>query len=295
MLKFGNSDNRRDISVKLTFYKKPKYLVDVAKRKYGQSIYVVGATYESIRDFWSSINQHTLSTTLPEEVGRTVVDIDSKCHLNQSDGRELAESGLGLKEKPEDWYDKFEIISRKGKNESTSKSYQLQLMSSKQTQFGANLNFKVGGAGFFNMASGVSPEVGGGGFYNRTKTEGETKTETDTHQEALSQEYQVVDRLKVPPRTKVRAKIVTWAVTYESKTRIKLWIDAEAFISVRYRTRFAQIMGGVCTSVGRITAEDLFVGEEEYKSEDGIVTFERDGQISYLGEEVEITKEKTTW
>ena len=35
------------------------------------------------------------------------------------------------------------------------------------------------------------------------------------------------------------------------------------------------------------------VNEDNFKSENGIVSFEHDGKVSYLGEEVEITKEKT--
>ena len=271
-------------------YRCPDYIVHTAKRKYGQSIHVIGSKRADINKFIGQIVQQTRRATVPEEVGRTVVDIDSKCHLNKSEQEAVCDQES---EKPEDWYDEFEITSKKGTSESRSKSYQLQLTNSKQTQYGANLNFKVGGSGFFNMAAGVAPEIGGGGGFSKTKTKTEQTTESSTNQESLSQGYQVVDRLKVPPRTKVAAKITTWAVTYESKTRIKLAIDAEAFIPVRYRTRFAQLLGGICASNGRVTAEDLFVNEEEYKSENGIVTFERDGSISYLGEEVEITKTKT--
>ena len=138
----------------------------------------------------------------------------------------------------------------------------------------------------------ISPEVGAGGGFSRTTTDTKQTTESDAKEEALSQEYQVVDRLKVPPRTKVSAKITTFAVTYESKIRTKLTVDAQAFIPICYRTRFSQMLGGICTSVGRLTAEDIFVNEDEYKSENGFVTFVRDGKISYLGEEVEITKAK---
>ena len=182
--------------------------------------------------------------------------------------------------------DEFEITSKKDMSESRSKSYHLQLSSSGQTGENTKFNFtfKVGGSTFFNMA-GVFPEAGAGGGYDRTITN--TKQE-----EALSQEHQVVDRIKVPPRTKVRAKITTWAVTYESKTRTKLTVDAHAFIMVHFHTWISRVLGGACTSIGTLTAEELFANEEAFKSEDGVVTFERDGKISYLGEEVEIIKEK---
>lgn len=271
-------------------YKKPGYIEVTAKRKYGQNIFVIGATQDNITQFLKKVKQNALSAEPPKEVGRAVVDIDCKSHANHADGRDTGETD----EKPADWFDQFEITSKKGSNESTSKSYQLQLTSSKQTSVNANLNFKVGTAGFFNMAGGVpiNPEVGAGGGFSRTTTDTKQTTEGEKKEEALSQEYQVVDRLKVPPKTKVRAKITTYAITYESKTRTKLIVDAQAFIPIRFRTRFSQMLGGICTSVGRLTAEEIFVNEDNFKSEDGFVTFERDGKISYLGEEVEIIKEK---
>ena len=273
----------------MAFYKKPQYIENTAKRKYGQDIFVIGATQDDINRFMKKIRQNAILAYTPEEVGRAVVDIDCKSHMNQADGHDM-----GGNEKPDDWFDEFEITSKKGTSESRSKSYQLQLTNCKQTSVNAGLNFKVGASGFFNLAGApVSPEVGGGGGFSRTTTDTKQTTESDTKEEALSQEYQVVDRLKVPPRTKVRAIITTFAVTYESKTRTRLTVDAQAFIPIRYRTRFAQMLGGICTSIGRLTAEDIFVNEEKFKSENGVVTFERDGKISYLGEEVEIIKEKT--
>ena len=274
-----------------TFYKKPEYIENAAKRKYGQQIYVIGTSQDDINLLMMKIKQNALSATLPEEVGRAVVDIDCKSHVNQDDGH-----GAEEKEKPADWFDEFEITSKKGTNESRAKSYQLQLSSSRQTGVNAkfNFNFKVGGSTFFNMA-GVSLEAGAGGGFDRTITDTKQATESDKKEEVLSQEYQVVDRIKVPLRTKVRAKITTWAVTYESKTRTKLTVDAAAFIPVRFRTWFSKVLGGLCTSTGILTAEELFVNEEAFKSENGVVTFERDGKISYLGEEVEIIKEKTSF
>ena len=115
-------------------------------------------------------------------------------------------------------------------------------------------------------------------------------------QEYPPREYQVIHRIKVPPRTKVRAKIITWAVTYESKVHTKLTVDAQAFIPIRFRTwasiLLGRLLGGACTSIGMLTAEELFASEEAFKLEDGVITFERDGKISYLGEDVEIIKEK---
>ena len=270
-------------------YKKLAWIEDIAKRKYGPDIFVLGTTQVALNKLKKDLSYHAVSSSRPEERGRAVVDIDCKCHINKAEGKE-DESG----EQPEDWFDGFEIVSKKGSNESKAKSYQLQLSTSKTKQFGGNLNLKVGGSGFFNMAgSPISPEIGGGIGASYSKTTTEQTTSSESQEQTLSQEYQIVDSLKVPPKTKVKAEITTWAVTYESKTVTELSISATAFLPVYYRTRFSRMIGGIFTSSGVLSAQDIFSQEEDYKCEDGHITFKRHGTVSYLGEEVEITKTKT--
>ena len=82
-------------------------------------------------------------------------------------------------------------------------------------------------------------------------------------------------------------------MTYVAKIHTKLSINADTFVPVRYHTRLLQKFGGSCTKVERVTAEDLFVSEEKFESKNGVVTFEHDGKMSYVGQEVGIIKEKT--
>ena len=70
----------------MAFYKKPQYIENAAKRKYGRYIFVVGATQDNINQFFNQIKKNAVSATDPEEVGRAVVDIDCKSHINQADG-----------------------------------------------------------------------------------------------------------------------------------------------------------------------------------------------------------------
>ena len=109
-------------------------------------------------------------------------------------------------------------------NKSKSSSHQLQLTKSKETQIGANLNFSVGDSSYFNLSGG------GGLSAAQTKTETKQTTQSEANEGALSEEFQIVDHLKVPPRTKVQAKIITWIVTYEAKTRTKLSIKADHLV-----------------------------------------------------------------
>jgi hypothetical protein len=264
-------------------YKKPQYIEVAAMKKFGKDIRVLGTTQDELNQFTQKIEHQALSASVPKEVGRIVVNIDCKSHANYADGC----TDGATREKADDWYDEFEITSKGGESKSKSSSYQLQLTKSKESQIGANLNFSIGGSSFFNLAGD------GGLSATQTKTETEQTTKSESNEGALSQEFQIVDRLKVPPRTKVQAKIITWAVTYEAKTRTKLSIKADTYVPVRYHTRLSQKFGGLCTKVGRLTAEDLLANEEKFECKNGIVSFEHDGKISYVGREVEIIKEKT--
>lgn len=102
-----------------------------------------------------------------------------------------------------------------------------------------------------------------------------------------------MDTLKVPPKTKVKARVTTWAVTYESKTLTEITVDAKAYLSIRYRTVFSQnVFGGILVNTVKISAKELFRNELDYKCEDDVVTFKRRGAVSHLGEEVEIIKQR---
>ena len=266
-------------------YKKLSWIEEMAKKKYGPNIFVLGTTLDDLNHFWESISYHALSATLPKEVGRAVVDIDSKCHVNQAEGQEETPE---KSDQPDDWYDEFEITSKKGSSQLKSKSYQLQFATSTTKQVGGNLGVKVGPSGFFNMAA---PEAGIDASYSKTTSE--QQTVENKKEETLSQEYQIIDRLKVPPKTKVRAKITTWAVTYQSKTLTEVSVDETVKLPIYYRTMFSRKLGGILLSTGEITATEIFDTEEDFKCEEGTITFKRHGTVSYLGEEVEIEKDKT--
>ena len=138
-------------------YKKPQYIKDAAKKKYGKDIFVLGSTQDEINKFMKKIQHQALSASPPEEVGRFVINIDCKSHTNHADGQDNG------RDKPDDWYDEFEITSKRGASETRSTSYQLQLTSSKETQVGANLSFDVSGTGFFNLAGGSGGLSGASG------------------------------------------------------------------------------------------------------------------------------------
>lgn len=268
-------------------YRAPDYIINAMKKKYGQDIFVIGVSNQQLSAFLNGMSYHTIETTRPVEVGRSVVDIDCKSHTNTA-----KENDGDPDKKPEDWYDEFEITSKKDSSQKKSKSYRLTFESSTTKSIGGNLGIKVGGSGFFNMAAAPSAEgtAGVSGSYSKTTTQSTSKENHE--EEELSHGYEVVDSLKVPPKTKVVAMITTWAVTYESTTITEVTVDTTHVLPVRYRTMFSRRLGGMFMSTGMLTAQDLFGEEEEFKCEEYLVTFRQRGKISYLGEEVEVVKQK---
>ena len=67
-----------------------------------------------------------------------------------------------------------------------------------------------------------------------------------------------MDTLNVPPKTKVKARVTTWAVTYESKTLTEITMDAKAYLPIRYRTIFSQnVFGGIFINTVKISAKEF--------------------------------------
>ena len=132
--------------------------------------------------------------TRPVEEGRAVVDIECRCHKNTANVDVERNKSDDSEEKPADWFDEFSIASSKEMEMTKTKSYQLQLSSS--TTKGPNFNFKIAGAGFFNVAT---PSVGLTGSYSTTH--GTTETTGSVREEKLLQGYQFVNTLKIPPPT----------------------------------------------------------------------------------------------
>ena len=256
-------------------YRNPDYLVATTKKKYGDNIFVLGATFKELIGFWDSVEKNVISIGHPYEKGRTVVDIDSKCHINNSEVM-----------------DEIQITSSKTSKEqkTSSTSYELQLMKGRTTQVGGNMRFKVGGPSFFNQASGG---ITAGVTITDTKTE--THSKSNTHSQSLAQTYGIIEDLKVPAKTKIKAMIKTWGVTYKADTVAKLSVDAKATIYVYYRPWYSRrFLGGLIKKKGKITAEELFEGEDNYEVIDDILTFTRKGELSYLSEEVEVIKESSS-
>ncbi len=256
-------------SAQLIANKKPKYLQDAAKRKFGRGIFIVGSTEAEIQRFWGQVHYKAIRfDDRPKPVGRAVIDIDVKSHCN-----------FGEK------VDHMEITTKKTSSQKRTKTYQLSLGKSWTFQAGANVNID---AKFFNIAG-----AGIGGNTSLSRTETKNETAKDETEEALGQEFGIIEKLEILPKTKVKATITTWAITYESKTQVEVRVDREASIPVRFRSPFQQAAGGICTSLGYVTAEEIFrANGQEVHLETDTMWFLFDSAFSYLGEELEVLREQ---
>lgn len=241
-----------------------------------------GATSDHLSQFWSEIERNAISIGDPYEIGRTVVDIDAKSHVNTGD----------TTEEPDD----FKIVSSqtKGQAKTSSTTYQVHLTAGERTTKGpsSDFNLKVGGPSFFNMTT-FGLKAGAGGGKNSQASAVGLKAGVEQVQ-SLSQTYEVEGGLKVPSRTKVRAVIKTWAVTYEADAVVRLSVNATRYVPIRFRPKYSRAyLGGMIKVTRYLTAAELFAGEDEFAIQNQILTFKRKGKITYLSEEVELTKVET--
>lgn len=272
-------------------YSRPAYIQLAAKRKCNRDdIYVVGVEHNELSKFTSSLMFHAISIEQPKEKGRAVVAIDSRTHANAAESADFVSTGAtsesGANETPKDWFDTFNVTSRKDKNVSSTRSYQLQLSSS--TTVGGSLNLNISGAGFF---SAVAPTGGASASYSRTTGKSETQGSEETN--SLAKGYTIEDTLLIPPKTKVNAIVTTWAVTHEAKVVTEITANANTKVEIRYRKWWSRkFFGGFFTSKVTVTAKELFKDEMDYECKDDIITFKRNGAMSYVGENVEVIKER---
>ena len=109
--------------------------------------------------------------------------------------------------------------------------------------------------------------------------------------------YSNEEVITVPPKSRVRAKVVPHLVTYNQGYVIKFMIPSSVSIPVHYKTRFQVTFGDYCCcppcnyETGSITAAELFRSLPDYHEENGVVSFIQHGILSWMGEGSTVEKE----
>ena len=264
-------------------YRKPNYICEAARRKYGRRIQILGITKEEENRLWKEINVRAVSTGKLQRKNATVVDVKTMSLVNKTSSENNWESME--KESATCAYNEVEIGSQSQNNQASQKTLQIQLGNWSNGEIGDLVDMKLSEASYYN--SSAAPITFETGVLDKSK---DRKDDADLEKKcALDKDYHVMEKLKVPPKTKLTAKILTKAVTYEVRMVTELRIDANTTLPLRFKGRFEKQLGSFCTATIRpLSAKDLFCNEAGFKVIDDVITFTREGTVTYVSEEVEI-------
>ena len=236
-----------------------------AKAKYGNRIKVVKAPWAT-----KQVNNLEFEVEVvdqdpePIEKTRITADINMKEYINRSDK------------------DADETIVRISKKKSKSQGNRYRFSSTKGVNWGVGGNI---GAQVMGLAT-VGGSASFGGNYGKSKS---TTTENE-ETEALTSEfcYEQEEKIVVPARSKVCAKITSYVMKYEQGYKLKLSLPKSLSLNVLYKNRFHQLC--CCSTLGKITAANLLDGLQGCSEEDDTVSITQDGTLSWIGEGSKIDK-----
>ena len=254
------------------FEEKPNWLIELIRTtpRFGPRR-IIGARKDDINRFQQQLTvQLTQEFGEPQEIGRNLIDIDCK---------ELRNNGTKK--------DTYTLITAKKSKVQRRKAYQLNI--GKRVAVGGEFGFSVG-ADFFNIGGiSVAPKI----KYSREKTKETKASEEQTR--TLSQEYGVDGAIPIPPKTFVKLKIKTYAVSYSAQVKITVKMPSEAKLQVLAPRAEICSCGG--SRMIWITAEDylkafLETRDDPQRDNDRkMLSYETTTTLQYLGEITEVHKQ----
>ena len=264
-------------------YRKPNYICEAARRKYGRRIQILGITKEEENRLWKEISVRAVSTGKLQQKSVTVVDVKTMSLVNKNSTENNCES-FEKESAAANAYNEVEIGSRSRNNQASQNTLQIQLGNWSNGEIGDLVDMKLSEANYYN--STAAPIMFKTGVLDKSK---ERKDDDLEEKAVLDKDYHVMEKLKVPPKTKLTAKILTKAVTYEVKMVTELRISANTTLPLRFKGRLEKQLGSLCTATIRpLSTKDLFCNEARFKMVDDVITFTREGTVTYVSEEVEI-------
>ena len=240
-----------------------------AKKKYGNNIKMLKAPW-AIRHldnlkFDISVNS---AEREPREARRTIVDINMKEYTNHGET------------------EVDETLVRISKKSSHSEGSRYNFSSTK------GINWNIGGGIGANIGATVMGLATAGGSASLTANYGKQKsttTEEETTKEASFEYcYEQEEKIKIPPMTQLKAKIITYSMNYEQGYTLKVSLPSTSRIRMWYKTKCQQICCG--KRCGYISAGELLQSLPSYSEEDDKVSFLQSGTLSWNGEGSSINK-----
>uniref|UniRef100_A0A1X7UPM4 Uncharacterized protein n=1 Tax=Amphimedon queenslandica TaxID=400682 RepID=A0A1X7UPM4_AMPQE len=208
----------------------------------------------------------------PKEIGKNLIDIECKEFRNNGTSTDL-----------------YTIETAKTKKEQKRKSYNLNI--GKRFAKSGEFGFSVG-ADFFN--------IGGIGVSSKLKVEKEKTKEvssSEEHTRTLSKEYGFDGGIPVPPKTFIKVKIKTYAVSYKADVHISVKMPMDAKLQVLAPRVDLCSCGG--SRMIWITAQDYLkafmerADDPQHDVDHRLLSYKTDTTLQYLGEitKVEVHKE----
>ena len=167
---------------------------------------------------------------------------------------------------------------------------------------GKNFPIAAGTRYHFSMSEGVKfdhkynfgPQIVGlsmvGGYMSVRKN---YTIKDQSYNEALMFNYHQEEKVIIPPKTKVKAKIVTSTRKYRQNYTLEFSAPRSRFISITYLTSTQQQFNLCCCcqpTVGYLYAADIMRTLPNFKDSSGYCSFTQDGVLSWIGEACSVEK-----
>ena len=120
-----------------------------------------------------------------------------------------------------------------------------------------------------------------------------TSIKDQAYNQALMFNYQQEDKVTVPPKTKVKAKIVTSTNKFQQNYTLEFSTPSSRCIRVTYLTRAEQQLNLCCCcqpSIGYIYASDIMCNLPNFKDVNGYCSFTQTGILTWIGEACSVEK-----
>ena len=229
-----------------------------AKHLYGDDIRVVRTpgTSNHINNFSDKFELMDVKMTAPpRETKRTITDVNLKEYKNS--GHEGEDETV------------FKVVREN--TYKTGERYHFSSTDGTQWDVGGNFGVNISGMGIGGVSAGVS------GKYGKSKSQ-TSGTESSTGKE-VRLSYEQEERIKVPPRSKVKVEITSYQAKYEQPYTIKLGVDSSYFIPLVYKTRCQQLCFG--RNVGAVNVTEMLNTLPGYTLENNKATISMAGILSW--------------
>ena len=225
--------------------------VDAAEAKYGASIDIIDTKAARNKLFNLDFDISIVSSDpSPTEVRRAVVDITTKEFINHCE-KEVDESLVKVGKSTFGWT-------------------------------GSRYHFSTIGGGV-SIGGEIGPKVIhlaiAGGSTNIHACKQNLVTLEEEHK--FDYGYSHEEKILVPPKSHVKARITSYSVNYQQGFTILFSIPASVMIPVSYRTRCLCFS---CLNMGYVSVAEVFSTLPNYRNESGTVSFIQRGTLSWIGE-----------